>query len=132
MKIFKNLPATLLKACLCLAFVAPMFSSCVDGDEIWDKIEEIEGRLDSLEKGLNGQIEAMTALLKGGNITIAKCSQNENGSYTIKLSNGTEFTVLHKNASNKPLLSYVIENNVKYWAMYDKDGALNPLVDGAG
>lgn len=132
MKIFKNVPATLLKACLYLAFVAPMFSSCVDGDEIWDKIEEIEGRLDSLEKGLNGQIEAMTALLKGGNITIAKCSQNENGSYTIKLSNGTEFTVLHKNASNKPLLSYVIENNVKYWAMYDKDGALNPLVDGAG
>ena len=67
MKIFKNVPATLLKACLCLAFVAPMFSSCVDGDEIWGKIEEIEGRLDSLEKGLNGQIEAMTALLEGGN-----------------------------------------------------------------
>ena len=132
MKISNTISVAVVKAILCLAFVAPMFSSCIDGDEIWNKIEEIEGRLDSLEKGLNGQIEAMTALLEGGNITIAKCSQNENGSYSIKLSNGTEFTVLPKNASKNPLLSYVIEGNVKYWAIYDKDGVLTPLVDGAG
>lgn len=132
MKIFKNLSAALLKACLCLVVTVPMFSSCIDGDEIWNKIEEIEGRLDSLENGLNSQIEAMTALLQGGNITIAKCSQNTNGSYTIKLSNGTEFTVMPKTASNKPLLSYVIESNVKYWAIYEKDGTLTPITDGSG
>jgi hypothetical protein len=99
-----------------------MFVSCADIKELWGKVEEIENRLDSLEKGLNDQIEAMTALLEGGDITIAKCKKNDNGSYSIKLSNGTEFTVFPNTASNKPLLSYVVESNVKYWAIYDKDG----------
>ena len=126
---FKNL---VLKGFLCLGLILPMFVSCTDIKELWGKVEEIEGRLDSLEVGLNGQIEAMTALLEGGDITIAECRQNDNGSFSIKLSNGAKFTVLPEAAHNKPLLSYVVENNVKYWAIYDKDGNLVPLVDGTG
>lgn len=132
MKISTNSKNFIIKSFIALCFILPMFVSCADIKELWGKVEEIEGRLDSLEKGLNGQIEAMTALLEGGDITIAKCSQNDNGSYSITLSNGTEFTVLPQSADNKPLLSYVVESNVKYWAVYDADGVLTPLVDGNG
>ena len=132
MKISAKFMNHLFKGFVSLCFVLPMFVSCADIKELWGKVEEIENRLDSLEKGLNDQIEAMTALLEGGDITIAKCKKNDNGSYSIKLSNGTEFTVFPNTASNKPLLSYVVESNVKYWAIYDKDGALTPIVDGQG
>lgn len=132
MEISTNSKNFIIKSFIALCFILPMFVSCADIKELWGKVEEIEGRLDSLEKGLNGQIEAMTALLEGGDITIAKCSQNDNGSYSITLSNGTKFTVLPQSADNKPLLSYVVESNVKYWAVYDADGVLTPLVDGNG
>ena len=132
MKISEKSKNLFLRGFLLLFLVCPMAVSCYDDSALWDEMEEIKDRLDSLETGLNGQIEALSALLEGGDITIARCVKNDNGSYSLTLSDGTEFTVLHGNARNKPLLSYVIESNVKYWAIYDADGALTPLTDGEG
>ena len=126
---FKNLIFVSLVSC---CFILPMFTSCADIKELWGAVDDINERLDSLESGLNGQIEAMNALLAGGDITIANCRHNDNGSYTITLSNGTKFTVMPELAGKNPLLSYVVEANVKYWAIYDNTGKLVPLKDGAG
>ncbi len=126
---FKNL---FIKGLLLFCFVSPMFVSCSDIKELWEKVEDIESRLDSIQNDLNAQIEAMNALLEGGDITIAKCEKNDNGSYSITLSNGTEFTVMPELACYEPIVSYVEENGVKYWAIYDSDGVLTPLLDGTG
>ena len=92
---FKNLIFVSLVSC---CFILPMFTSCADIKELWGAVDDINERLDSLESGLNGQIEAMNALLAGGDITIANCRHNDNGSYTITLSNGTKFTVMPESA----------------------------------
>lgn len=126
---FKNL---LIKGLLLFCFVSPIFVSCSDIKELWEKVEVIESRLDSIQNDLNAQIVAMNALLEGGDITIAKCEKNDNGSYSITLSNGTEFTVMSKLACYEPIVSYVEVNGAKYWAIYDSDGVLTPLLDGAG
>lgn len=132
MNIFTKLARLFLKSVVAFLFAMPILTSCVDGAAIWDKIDELEGRLDSLEVGLNGQIEAMNALLSGGDITISTLKHNDNGSYTITLSNGTKFVVLSESNGKNPLLSYIEEGNVKYWAIYDVDGVLVPLTDRAG
>ena len=132
MKMSEKSKNIFFKGFLLLLLVCPMAVSCYDDSALWDEMEGIKERLDSLETGLNGQIEALSALLKGDDITIARCVKNDNGSYSLTLSDGTEFTVLHGNARNKPLLSYVVESGTKYWAVYDAEGILTPLVDGEG
>ena len=127
-----NIKNLLFKGFLSLFLILPMFSSCSDIKELWGAVDQINERLDSLEAGLNGQIEAMNALLAGGDITIANCKHNDNGSYSITLSNGTKFTVMPELAGNNPLLTYVMEGNVKYWATYDADGKVVALTDGEG
>lgn len=132
MKIFTQYKSLMFRGLVSFCLVLPIFASCSDIKELWGEVDDLKERLDSLESGLNGQIEAMNALLAGGDITIANCRHNENGSYSITLSNGTSFTVMPELAGKNPLLSYVVEGNEKYWAVYDSEGKLVPLTDGEG
>lgn len=115
-----------LKAVLALVFVAPFFSSCVDLDEVWNKFDEVEARLDSLETSVNNQILALDNLLSG-QIKISECKKNDDGSHAIVLSDGTKFTVYPKSTEYNTLLTYVEEGGVKYWAVYDAAGNITPL-----
>jgi len=121
----------LLKTLLCLVFVLPFFSSCTGLDELRDKIDVIEERLDSLESSLNGQIQAFDEFLSG-QATISECEKNKDGSYAITLSNGTKFTVYPKTSQYNTLLTYVEEGDVKYWAVYDGVGNAVALTDADG
>ncbi len=109
----------------------PMFSSCYNDSAIWEKFDEIEVRLDSLENQLSSQVEAMSALLEDGS-TVSSCKKNEDGSYTVTLSNGTKFTVLPAGTSFSSLVTYVTVDGEKYWATYGPDGQQVVLKDGAG
>ena len=51
-----------LKIFLGLVLTSPVFSSCANLDEVWEKFDEVDARLDSLVNGLNGQIEALNSL----------------------------------------------------------------------
>lgn len=115
-----------MKTAFAFAVAIPVFISCAELEDLRGRLDVLEGRVDSLEVGLNGQIEALNALLTGGDITVSACEKNENGSYTIRLSNGAEFTALPGTAAADPLLTYVTVDNVRYWAVYDEDG--NPVV----
>lgn len=115
-----------------LFLMLPMFVSCTGLDELRGRVDELEMRLDSLENDLNDQVALVNSLLEGGDITISSCTRNDNGTYSITLSNGAEITVMHDLASYNPLVSYITENGVKYWAMYNPDGVLEALVDGSG
>lgn len=123
---------TFLKYVLLVLFVSPSVISCYDDSEIWDKIGAIEDRLNTLETGLNNQIKAFSDFLADNGITISECKQNADGSYSISLSNGTSFNTLPETADFSALVSYVEIDGVKYWASYDPEGDLVPLVGADG
>lgn len=127
MKIQTKCFGIFFKAILSLVVIAPLFSSCANLDEVWEKFDEVDARLDSLESSLNNQIQAMS-----GQATIADCKRKDNGSLEITLSNGLKFTVLPEGANSKPLLTYVEDKGIKYWAVYDKNGEAVALKNSDG
>lgn len=132
MKTSKNFGHAILKGLLMVLFLSPVVTSCFDDSELWEKIDQIEARLDSLEAGLNGQIQAFSDFLAGGDITISDCLKNADGSYAITLSNGTKFTMLPDSTAFSALVSYVELEGVKYWAAYNAEGKLIPLLGAGG
>ena len=127
-----NLKKLLFRAVLAVSLVAPTLSSCSEFDEIWNKIDSIEAQLDSIQNDLNAQVEALSALMTDGS-TISSCTKKDDGSYVVKLSNGTEFTVLPAGADFSALVStYTDKDGAKYWATYDPNGDLVPLKDPSG
>ena len=121
----KNLTKLFLKSVLCAVLVIPALNSCVDDDALWDKINELEFRLDSLETNLNKQVEALNALTKDGS-TISSCKKNSDGSYVIELSNGTKFTVMPEGTSFSSLVSCTVVDGKNCLATIGPDG--NPVV----
>lgn len=127
----KNLTKLFLKSVLCAVLVIPALNSCMDDSALWDKITELEYRLDSLENNLNNQVSALNALMSNGS-TISSCKKSDDGSYVIELSNGTKFTVMPEGAKFSSLVSYVTEGGKNYLAIYGPDGALVTLKDASG
>lgn len=121
----------LIKAAICISAVIPMLTSCYDDSAIWNELDKIEHRLDSLETSLNQQLSALNSLING-KTTIASCEKNQDGSYEVVLSNGTEFTVLAEGRDYSALVSVKEVNGVKCWATYDANGELTVLTDNAG
>lgn len=114
-----------------LLVAVPVLNSCFDDSELWEAIDQLEMRVDSLENGLNAQIEAMSALMTE-NLMIKDCVMNTDSSYVVTLSNGMTFTVLPGKTSVQTLVSCVVVNGVKCWATYDAVGVLTPLLDAKG
>lgn len=121
----------LIKAAICISAVIPMLTSCYDDSAIWNELDKIEHRLDSLETSLNQQLSALNSLING-KTTIASCEKNQDGSYEVVLSNGTEFTVLAEGRDYSALVSVKEVNGVRCWATYDANGELTVLTDNAG
>lgn len=76
-------------------FSLVMFSGCDDRDEIRDDINALSARLDALQvefDKLNSNINTFYNLANG-KIYFTSYTQSENGDYTLKLSDGTSWTV---------------------------------------
>lgn len=76
-------------------FSLVMFSGCDDRDEIRDDINALSARLDALQvefDKLNSNINTFYNL-SNGKTYFTSYTQNENGDYTLKLSDGTSWTV---------------------------------------
>ena len=125
-KLFRK--ATRAVICLLASLVVV---SCFDDTAIWDALNEQQAQLDELQNQLNSQADAMAALLTDGS-TISTCVKQEDGSYLVTLSNGTKFKVLPQETNVSALLSYVVINGNKYWALYNKSGELEPITDSQG
>lgn len=119
------------KAAILAVAVLPMLTSCYDDKSIWDKFDEIEDRLESLELSLNEQFQALNTLIEG-KTTVTSCDKNADGSYKVTLSNGAKFTVLPDGTDYSALVSVITVNGVKCWATYDANGKLVALTDDAG
>lgn len=126
----KNCLTILLKSMLALAVAVSFFGSCAN-KEMWDKLNDLEARLDSLENNLNNQVAALNALMTDGS-TISSCMKNPDGSYLIELSNGTKFTAMPDSTSFASLVSCMQVDGKTCWATCDQSGHLVPLRDSSG
>lgn len=129
---YEKLGKALMKGFIMLFVVIPSLNSCFDDSELWEKIESIEARLDSLETSLNGQLKAFNDFMVSQEVTISSCVQKADGSYGLTLSNGTVFTMLPDSTSFSNIVSYIEESGVKYWAVCDPSGNLTPMLGSDG
>ena len=127
----KNWTKLFFKAALSLMIAVPVFTSCYSDDALWDKIGDLEEKIDSLANNLNDQASALNSLMKDGT-KIASCTKNSDGSYTIELSNGTKFTVMPEGTDFSSLVSCKLVDGKYCWATYDANGNLVPLTDNSG
>ena len=127
----RNWTNLLFRSAICLVLAITTFTSCYNDDALWDKIYDLEYRLDSLQQNLNDQATAMNALVKN-KTSIKACVQNPDGSYVIELADGTKFTVMPEGANFSSLVSCVTIDGKQYWATYDQNGNLNALVGASG
>lgn len=127
----KDLTKILCKSLVVIMFMPLAFTSCYDDTAIWDKFDDIESRIDSLANELNKQVEALNLLMKDGS-TVSSCVKNNDGTYTVTLSNGVSFKVLQEGADFSNLITYKEINGVKYWAVYGSDGEIEPVTDETG
>ena len=127
----KTIINSILKAVIAAAFVMPMMTSCFDDSKLWDSINKIEHRLDSLENSLNKQFQALNSLIDS-KTTVSSCEKNADGSYDVTLSNGMKFTVLPDGTDFSALVSITEVGGKKCWATYDASGSLVMLKDPSG
>ena len=119
------------KAMVCLLLAPLAVSSCYDDSEIWETLNDHEAQLNELRTELNNQADAMAALLSDGS-TIKNCVKQSDGSYLVTLSNGTKFKAFPEQTNVSTLMSYVVINGDKYWALYTPAGELEPITDAQG
>lgn len=104
-------------------------AACSDLSDIEERLDSLESRVQAIEKiipTLNGNIEALKTLAGGG--TINKVEEN-NGVYTITLSNGETITVNQGSigVANPPVMSIDSDG---YWMVDYGTGAVHVLVGG--
>lgn len=123
----------MFKAFLCLVISLPLAVSCFDDSELWEAIDQLEMRVDSLQNNLNAQMQVVSDMLSGKkNMAISSCVMNSDSSYVVTLTNGASFTVLPQNASLSSLVSVVTVDGKRCWATYDESGVLTPVLDAKG
>ena len=127
----KNLFRQTGKALLSMLVVPFMLLSCYDDSAIWQSMHELENSLNELKAQLEGQAEAMSALLTNGS-TIKSCVKQNDGSYLITLSNDVKFKVLAPGTNASALMAYKVIDGEKYWAIYNSAGELKELTDASG
>ncbi|MBQ3608012.1 MAG: hypothetical protein II991_06940 [Bacteroidales bacterium] len=120
-----------VRSLLCVSLSIPAFTSCYDDSALWDKVNDMEARLNELEVEMTSQVEAMQALLSNG-ATLTSCKKNSDGSYTVTLSNGTKFKVLPEGTDFSSLVSVMVVDGKKCWATYDPSGNAVALTDASG
>ena len=127
----KNLFRQTGKALLSMLVVPIVLLSCYDDSAIWQSMHELENSLNELKAQLEGQAEAMSALLTNGS-TIKSCVKQNDGSYLITLSNDVKFKVLAPGTNASALMAYKVIDGEKYWAIYNSAGELKELTDASG
>lgn len=127
----KNWMKIFVRSLLCISLAIPAFTSCYDDSALWDKVNDMEARLNELEVEMTSQAEAMSALLSNG-ATLTSCKKNSDGSYTVTLSNGTKFNVLPEGTDFSSLITYKVVDGKKCWATYDASGNAVALTDVSG
>ena len=97
-------------------------------------VEQPVEKNDSLVNVLYKQARAMQVVLTGEGVQVASVkAEGDKGLYNITLSTGAAFQVYVDAAEEfAGVLTYVEADGQKYWAVADKDGQVQPVVDQKG
>ncbi len=123
-----------MKKLISLLLVIPMLlASCVNLDEIKDRLEKHEDRIKNLEalvKNANTSIETLQKLVdaEAGKLSITSYEALPDGSgYVLTMSDGSKITLSNGADGIAPNISVIEKDGVLYWAL---DGEL--LLDAKG
>ena len=115
-KIFTSLKSVV--AATLVAAMAFSVSCSYDDTAINDRVDQVENdlkalteRVDALEKKLGAEVESLKALIDG-KVVVVDIITDEAGNQTIKLSDGSEITVLAPAECDCDNLLYRVENGV--------------------
>lgn len=105
-----------------------------DDSQLKQQIAELYSKIASLEAKLNADMTTLQAMI-AGQVTVVAHTQDADGNWTIKLSDGTKFVVYapQQEVDLPTTLVYVMElNGEKVWATMDANGQLTPMLDNEG
>lgn len=105
-----------------------------DDSQLKQQIAELYSKIASLEAKLNADMTTLQAMI-AGQVTVVAHTQDAEGNWTIKLSDGTKFVVYapQQEVDLPTTLVYVMElNGEKVWATMGTNGQLTPMLDNEG
>lgn len=117
------------------AGLMPM-TSCeqFDDSELKQQITDINDRLTALETEMDAQLTALKAIVDGKTTILSCLLDEETGMYTITLSDKENTVIEIPAAGNEvvPVISFIEEDGVKYWATVGEGGVKTPITDAKG
>lgn len=105
-----------------------------DDTELKEQIADLYSRVEALEARLQAEVTTLTNMISG-QVTIKSHVKDENGNWTITLTDGTSFVVYaeYKPEELPTNLIYVMEvEGEKVWAVKGENGKLTPIQDAEG
>ena len=107
----------LVAFCAAALVCGAMMTGCeYDDGDLWNKVGELDSRVDGLEKTVgktNSDLEALRLLVEAmqGSVTITAVESGEDG-YTIRFSDGTSATISDgRDGANAPALSVKMDTD---------------------
>lgn len=135
MKCFKRI----LSICVLGAVTLLGLQSCTfDDSEIWDSIKDLQERIEKLEEiaaGFQSDLDALSEAVKKleNGVTVVSVTENEDGGYTIRFSDGSEAVISDgEDGVTPPAITVAEEGGVYYWAYKNADGSIEFILDGDG
>ena len=112
------------------------FTSCdkYDDSGLQQQIDDINDRLTVLEENMDAQLNALQAIIDG-KTTILSCLLDETtGMYTITLTDEDNTVIQIPAVGNDivPVITFIEEDGVKYWATVSEDGTKTAITDASG
>lgn len=136
-----------------LLLAAAVVSSCkYDDDEIWDKVNSLDNRLENVENQLNtinSNISSMSSVVNAlnGNVYVTSVTENTDG-YVIAFSDGKTATITNgkdgadgapgadgtngTNGKDAPVIGFDKDTDGKYYWTQTIDGTQSWLTDASG
>ena len=109
----------ILYVCMLLFCATAGLTSCYDDDDLWSAVDDLQGRVESIEKTVkeaNADIDALKLLVDALNskVTIVSVTENEQG-YSIVFSDGKTATITN---GNTPQIAVRKDSDgVYYWTL---------------
>ena len=127
-KIFTNFKA-MMAAVVAMAVVAGAVSCTYDDTALWKEIDKIKKEVEQMRADLDNVLSIVKDL-ESGDLAIRDVKQQSDGSQLLTLSNGKQITIYPKGGGLTNVITVYVEDDVRYWAMYDSIGNVQPIYVG--
>ena len=119
-KIFTNFKV-MMTSVVVMAIAASSVSCMYDDTAVWKEINTIKKEVQQLRSDLDNVLGIVNGL-QTGDLAIRKVEQKGDGSQVITLSNGKQITIYPKGGGLVDVVTTIMVDGVRYWAMYDVNG----------